>query len=176
MLWKELAEKESCDECPLLENEICPGGVRCYGGAPIEPPCCCFEYDTDLDEWVNDYFERQRKWEERESEKLQAERKKKERAKKAADTRRAMRWYCREEIRALKQAQNALEVQKATERLASSLAEAINVTNEMFRYDERVSVRPEISAAVKRLESEVAKAEERYEAKRKEFYSNRKEA
>lgn len=174
MLWKDFAEREDCDGCPLLENEICPGGFYCYGGVPIEPPCCCFDDDTDLDEWIDNYFADQRRREEAEDRRLQAEKKKRERAKKAADTRRAIRWYCWDEIHALKQAEKALEAQKAVERLASSFAEAVNITNEMFRYTERVSVKPEISEKVKRLEAEVAAAKGKYDAKRKEFYAQRK--
>ena len=39
----------NCEICPLLEENICPGGYRCYGGAPIEPPCCSIDEDADLD-------------------------------------------------------------------------------------------------------------------------------
>lgn len=176
MIWKDFAEKEDCDGCPLLENEICPGGFSCYGGDPIEPPCCCFEDDTDLDEWVSDYFDRQRRYEEAEDKRLQEEKKKKEQAKKAAETRRAMRWYCWTEIQELKRAQKALEVKKAVERFASSLVEAINVTNEIFRYEERVTVNSEISAEVQRLEAEVNAAKKAYDSKRKEFYAQKKKS
>ena len=174
MLWKDFAEKESCDGCPLLENEICPGGWKCYGNEPIEPPCCSFADDTDLDIWVERFLIQQQKWEEREDRKIREERKKKERAEKAVETRREMRWYCRGEIRELKQPEKALQAQKAVERLASDFAEAINFTNEMFRYKERKQVKPEISAEVKRLEEEVALAKEKYNAKRTEFYAKRK--
>lgn len=67
-----------------------------------------------------------------------------------------------------------MQAQKAVERLASDFAEAINFTNEMFRYKERKQVKPEISAEVKRLEEEVALAKEKYNAKRTEFYAKRK--
>lgn len=174
MLWKDFVEQEDCAGCPLLENEICPGRWRCYGGEPIEPPCCSFNDDTDLDEWVNQYFSRQRRYEESEDKRIQAERKKKEQAKKAAETRRDMRWYCMAEILALKQAQKALNRQKSVESLASSFAEAVNITNEMFRYEERVIVKPEISAEVQRLEADVDAAKKAYESKRKEFYAKRK--
>lgn len=175
MLWKDFSEQEDCEGCPLLENEICPGGFSCYGGMPIEPPCCSFDDDTDLDQWVETYFADRRRREEAEDRRLQAEKKKREQSKKAADTRRAIRWYCWDEIHTLKRAQKALEGLKAAERLASSFAEALNVTNEMFRYAERVAVNPKISAEIKRLEAEVAAAKEKYDAKRKEFYAQRKE-
>ena len=106
---------------------------------------------------------------------LKAEQEKKERAKKAADTRRAMRWYCRDEIQTLKKARKALEAQRALESFASSFAEAINFANEMFRYEERVGVKPEVSAEVLRLEAEVESAKEAYDSKRKQFYAERKE-
>lgn len=175
MMWKDFRKQESCDNCPLLESEICPSGWQCYGGEPIEPPCCSFEDDTDLDEWVIRHLEQQRAREDREDRLVREEAKKKERAKKAADTRRAMRWYCREEINALKQAKKALAAQEAIEHFASSFAEAVNFANEMFRYKERTVVKPEISAEVKRLEAEVDTAHERYVVKRKEFYAQRKE-
>lgn len=54
MLWKDFKEKEDCYGCPLLEHEMCTGGYQCYGGEPIEPPCCNFDDDTDLDKWVDD--------------------------------------------------------------------------------------------------------------------------
>ncbi len=174
LLWKEFAQDESCDGCPLLENEICPGGFACYGWQLIEPPCCSFDDDTDLNEWVSDYFERLRWQEAQEDARIQQERKNKERAKKAADTRRAIRWYCRDEIYALNQARKSLTAQKAAEYFVSSLAEAINITNGMFQYPERVGVDRKISDEVKRLELEVATAKERYDAKRNEFYAKRR--
>lgn len=174
MLWKDFAAKECCDDCPLLKSEICTGGFTCYGGEPVEPPCCSFDDDTDFDEWVRDYFDKQRKREAWEDARIQAEKKNKERAKKAADTRRAIRWYCRDEIYALNHARKALKAQKAAEHFASSLAEAINITNGMFQYTERVGVDRKISDEVKRLELEVATAKEKYDAKRKEFFEKRR--
>lgn len=174
MLWKELAEEESCDNCPLLEAEICTGGFVCYGGDPIEPPCCCFNDDTDLDEWVDNYFKRQKKREEQEEKHREEENKKKERAKKSANTRHRLRIYCMEELLDLKQAKQALKAQLATERLAQSWAEVFNFANEMFRYEDRYCVKPEISESVKRLQEDVEKAEKAYQAKREEFYRKRK--
>lgn len=166
---------EDCTLCPLLKAELCTGGFTCYGGQPIEPPCCSMDDETDLDKWVEDAFEQQRKYEEYLCKKEKEERLKKEKAKKAAETRHRMRIYCMEEIVKLKQAKKALKAAQAAERMASSFAFAVNATNEMFRYDERVKVRQEVSDAVKELEEMVAKCETAYKEKRKEFYKSRKE-
>ena len=175
MLWKYFKQQECCDGCPLLENELCSGGIVCYGGEPIEPPCCVFDDDTDMDKWVDDMLAQKLRREEAEDKRLKAEQEKKERAKKAADTRRAMRWYCRDEIQAMKKARKALEAQRALESFASSFAEAINFANEMFRYEERVGVKSEVSAEVLRLQAEVESAKEAYDSKRKQFYAEREE-
>lgn len=175
LLWKDFAKEECCDDCPLLKAEICKGGFTCYGGHPIEPPCCSFNDDTDLIEWVDEYFERQRKREEREQERIKKETERKERAKKSAETRRKLRSYCYKEIYALKQAEKALRAQRSAEDFARSMADAINFANEIFRYEERVRVKPQISDEVKRLQELVDKAKANYEAKRKEFYAKLKE-
>ncbi len=173
MLWKDIKETEDCENCPLLEHELCTEGFACYGGEPIEPPCCGFDDNTDLDEWVDGYYERMRAYDAYESKRIEKERKRKERAQKAANTRREMRLYCMSEILALKRAEKALQVQKNAESFASSIAEAINFANAAFQYDERVTVNPPISEEVKRLETERAAAKQKYEAKRKEFYVER---
>ena len=119
--------------------------------------------DTDLDKWVEDALEQQRKYEEYLCKKEKEERLKKEKAKKAADTRHRMRIYCMDEIVALKQAKKQLQKAKELERLASSYAFAVNATNEMFQYDERVKVKPELSESVKLLEEKVAQCEAAYQ-------------
>ncbi len=174
MLWKDFREEESCENCPLLKNELCTGRFQCYGGEPIEPPCCGFDDDTDLDEWVSDQCERLQAYEECEEKKLKETKKRKEHAKKAADTRREIRWYCASEISELKRIEKALKARKAAESFALSLAEAVNLTNAMFQYNERVTAKPQISEEVKRLEAELVAAKEKYEAKRREFYAKRK--
>ena len=174
LLWKDFAQEECCDDCPLLKSEICTGDFVCYGGQPIEPPCCSFNDDTDLNEFVREYYAQQKKREEQEEARAKKEKEKKERARKAAETKRALRAYCYQEIYALKQAEKALKAQENAESLGRSIAEAFNFANEMFRYEERFSVSPEISEKAKVLHDAVVKAKERYEAKRKEFYEKRK--
>ncbi len=84
-----------------------------------------------------------------------------------------MRLYCMNEILEVKRKEKALRAQKNTENFASCFAEAINFANSVFQYDERVTVKPQISAEVKRLEAELAAAKQKYEEKRKEFYAER---
>lgn len=40
-------EEERCKYC--CYDDECPHGVRCYGGNPIEPPCCSREPEEYLD-------------------------------------------------------------------------------------------------------------------------------
>ena len=170
LLWKDFAQEECCDDCPLLKAEICAGGFTCYGDQPIEPPCCSFDDDTDLYEWVRNYYDYQRRLEKQEDERIRKEKARKERAKKAAETKKALRSYCRDEIYALKRAENALKAQESAEHFAKSVAEAFNFANVVFGYEERYEVKPELSDSIKRLQEEVRIARENYEKKRIEFY------
>lgn len=172
--YKEIMNDENCDRCPLMKEEICPGGWRCYGGNPIEPPCCGFDDETDLDEWVKDAVERRKRYEEYQDKIARKEKEKKEKAKKAAETRREMRFYCRNEIKQLKSCEKQLEAYKASLRLASTFAEAFNITNEMFGYSERLKQKPKVQETINDLEVKIKEAKQKYEAKRKEFYNNRK--
>ncbi len=173
MLWKDFREEGDCENCPLLKSELCTGGFQCYGGEPIEPPCCGFDDDTDLDEWVADQYERLQAYEEYEEKKLKETKERKERAKKAANTRREIRWYCASEILELKRIEKTLKARKAAEGFALSLAEALNLTNAMFQYRERATANPQISEEIKRLEAQLVIAKQKYEKKRKEFYLER---
>ena len=172
--WKEIAELEDCDLCPIKKNELCTGGFACYGGSPIEPPCCFFEDDTDLDEWIEERFERRRKFEQFEDERIRREKAKKEKAKKAAETKREVRFYCRNEINQLKSYEKQLEAYKASLSLASTFAEAFNITNEMFGYSERLKQKPEVQQTIDDLAAKIKEAKQKYEEKRKEFYKSRK--
>lgn len=140
MLYKDLKETEDCSDCPLLKHEICPGGWACYGGNPVEPPCCSFDDDTDLDKWVSDYYARQRRWEEAEDRRIQKERERKEKNAVAQKRRMEAAWEVRAETREIKDLRNRIAKNEAAIHFAESMAFAINITNEMFRYDERVKV------------------------------------
>ena len=46
---------------PLSEG-ICSGGMSSSpSGIPIEPPCLSFSPDTDLDKWISDYYDYERR-------------------------------------------------------------------------------------------------------------------
>lgn len=173
MKWAEMLELEDCDLCPLKKAEICPGGFTCYGGAPIEPPCTCFDDDTDLDEWVEDFYERQKAREDYEDKRIQEEKRRKERAERAAKTKRELKLYCLEEINAIHTIKKCIAVVEAQKRIAESLSFAINATNEMFRYTERVSENPVFGEELTRLNKELEDEQRKYEEKRKAFYENR---
>lgn len=55
----DVVESGDCSGCPLYNNE-CPGGWKCYGGEPIEPPCCGWDDDVlamTPDEYYDSYLE-----------------------------------------------------------------------------------------------------------------------
>ena len=176
MKWAEIAEMEDCDLCPVKKAELCTGGYSCYGGAPVEPPCCSFDDDTDVNQWVNDRIAAQYRYEAWEDAQIRKKEARQERAKKAAETRRELRRYCREELHEIKRLEKALSAYEAQLRLASTFAEAFNATNEMFRYSERMKVKPEVTQNIEKMKSDIAGAKERYSSKRQEFYAKRKAA
>lgn len=179
MTIKELYEAEDCSLCEFYKNGDCTGGWKSDGmGNPIEPPCCSWGHypdDTEVEDLYREYeanlleFEEQMECEERKK------RERQERAKKAAKTRREIRTYCCLEIAMLKQAQKVLQSYEAAERFASMISSAFNLTNEMFRYNERAQVDPKISKKIIELREAVESARKAYFMKRKEFYAKRKQ-
>lgn len=175
MKWKEFLEIEDCDLCPIKEAELCGGGASCYGGSPIDPPCCFFEDDTDLDEWIKEAYDRRRRYEEYQDKLAREKKAKEEKAKKAADTRHKMRLYCMAEIVEIKTLEKRLKAYEKELSFARSLAFAINHTNEMFKYPERLTEKSEAQKTIDELKEKIEIAKEKYKAKRKEFYANRKD-
>lgn len=54
--WVEGSDNERCRYC--IFNDDCPKGMVCYGGEPIEPPCCSLDYDEYLDlDWIAEDIE-----------------------------------------------------------------------------------------------------------------------
>lgn len=169
MLYKELKELEDCEQCPLLREEICKGGITCSpSGEPIEPPCYCFDDDTDLDKWVEEYYNRLAYYEEQEHQKFLSEQERKRKAEKAKRRRDYLKRYCFTEAMEVKRAREELASSKAVLDFAESMAFAINATNEMFRYSERVSIRKDKIDDLKRLEIYLENAKQKLKEKQRE--------
>lgn len=47
-----LSEIDDCSICPLPGEGLCPGGMVCYGGEPIEPPCTSWDGDEDVEDYI----------------------------------------------------------------------------------------------------------------------------
>lgn len=47
-----LSEIYDCSICPLPGEGLCPGGMVCYGGEPIEPPCTSWDGDEDVEDYI----------------------------------------------------------------------------------------------------------------------------
>ncbi len=163
------SEIEDCENCPLLAEEICPGGMTSSpSGTPIEPLCCSFDDDTDLDQWISDYYDSQRRYEEYLDRKWKEEQEKKRKAEKAKKRRDYLKWYCFDEKMEVKKARKRLAAHQAAVRFAESMAFAINTTNEMFQYSERVSVNKKVDDELERLQNALADAEMKLKEKQKE--------
>lgn len=163
------SEIEDCENCPLLKEEICPGGMTSSPtGTPIEPPCCSFDDDTDLDQWIEDYYDSQRRYEEYLDRKREEEQEKKRKAEKAKKRRDYLKWYCFDENLEVKRARNRISAHQAAVSLAESMAFAFNTTNEIFGYSERASVNTNADEKLKRLQNALSEAENRLKEKQKE--------
>ena len=143
MLYKDFRDQDlECDSCPLNDGEICPGGMTSNGrGEPVEPPCCSFDDDTDMEEWVRKYYEYQRKCDEAEDARIKAQREKEAKNAIARERRRKSQrhvWHENHEIKLLKQ---KIAKNERMAEFARSLAEAFNTTNKMFRYGERIEIK-----------------------------------
>jgi hypothetical protein len=142
MLVKELREIDDCHEhCPLYD-EFCSGGMTCYGGKPIEPPCTCWDDENeDVDDIYHRMFESRMRYEEWEDKKYKIEqenkRKKEEKAKKAQEA----RWVVRTEQREIVSLRRKIRSNEKLLSLVKGMAEATNFANEMCGYEERLTVR-----------------------------------
>lgn len=169
MLWKEIAELEDCEKCPLYINEICPGGFTSSpSGEPVEPPCCGFDDDTDLDKWVSDYYERQKRYENYLDAKYKKEQEKLKKANIAKQKRTFLKNYCYSEQYEVKRLKKKIKALENSIEFAESLVSAINITNEMFGYAERKQVDPIKNEELYNLQKELQKAEETLKNKQKE--------
>lgn len=160
--------EDDCDLCPLLKEEICSGGMSGGPNGPVEPPCCSMDGDEDLDTWVKDYLDRQRRRWEHEDKLLQEEKEKKRKKEVAKRRQQYMKIYTMHERHAVDGLKKAIKAHNEAESFARSMAFAINTTNEMFGYNERVHTDPETDIKLAALEKELIKAQAALKEKQKE--------
>lgn len=126
---------ECSEYCPLY-GEFCKGGMTCYGGVPIEPPCCSFKDEDILQEKYDNFaysrFQHYRYLEEEEEKQRIKEEKSKIRKQKLREYR--MRNYLDlDKIKELKK--HIKYYNKQIERIdkLNRFAIAVNTTNKLFR-------------------------------------------
>lgn len=142
MLWKEMKDIEDCSVCPLYEAELCTGGVISgYGGDPIEPPCCLFNDDTDLDEYVQESYKYEYFREKREDEQIKKEKEKAEKNKITQKKKRISKNYTLAENIQIKKIKKQI---KYNEKLIS-YAKAVSFTNTFFGYEKKENLEKESS-------------------------------
>lgn len=172
MTFAEFQEQElDCEVCPIRKAEFC-GYAICMEFAS-DPPCSFADPDQDMDEWVREKREQHRRYEELQEKRERKEREQKEIARKRAESTRQMKSYCYDERKEVLRLQKAISALEKTINTAECWAFAFNATNQMFGYEERKQVRPELTAKLENLKEQLKVAEEKYKAKRKEFYATR---
>lgn len=169
MLWKDFAETEDCEQCPIKQERICKGGwTSSPSGTPIEPPCCSFDDDTDLDAWIDNYYDYQRRYEER----IDRQIREKEEKRKKNEVAKRRRWYlknyCVNERIEVKRLQKLIRENENAIRFANSIAFSFNAANEMFHYPERVSVNPKHNKELEKMKNQLKIAEDKLKEKQKE--------
>ena len=183
MLWKELVDLEDCDLCPLKKEDICKGGWSSdANGMPVEPPCTMFEDDTDLDQWITDYYANYARWAAEQDRQIRERAKKRRQAEKAAETRKQIKYYCYTEIANVKKVK--AEICKLEKLItgAKQYIDTVNATNALFRNIENIPADYKLyvdfiekaNVRMSELQTQLTNAEEVLKQKRKEFYANRK--
>lgn len=164
-----LHEIEDCDECPIKDEGICPGGwTSGAGGIPIEPPCTSWDGNEEVDDYIEGYYASvlaREGWEDRMWEEEQKRKRKNEIAKRK---RQYLKNYCITERCEVKQLKKELNSYEEATRFADSLATAFNITNEMFGYSERKEVNPAFKNIIDSLKEKLEIAEQKLREKQKE--------
>lgn len=132
MLYKDL---EDCEQCPL-NGSFCAGGYTSNGrGEPIEPPCCSFNDNDDLDDLYDKFCESERRYEAAMKAKYKKEQERIKRNEEMTKRRREANWHVRSEVSEIKRLKKRLSSNEAAVRFASSLSEALNFANSIMNSD-----------------------------------------
>jgi hypothetical protein len=124
-----------CEDCFLSEE--CTG-MKCYGGAPIEPPCTRWDPEDDLEDVENDYYARQIEHEKYLDRKIEIEKKEVEKKELKNKRARESRMYVYEETKKI----NRLRKVYNNNVRIISFVRAINMTNKMFDMEKRFDKTP----------------------------------
>ena len=122
--------------CPLYKDGFCSGGVACYGGDPIYPPCCDFDNNVVLQEVADDFYCARLKHEQYEEQK---ERKKAEKEAKNQERKNKLReykwrnWEDLDKIKVIKLKIKRTKKQIENIKTARIFAMSINSVNKLFR-------------------------------------------
>ena len=113
-----LSEIDDCSICPLPGEGLCPGGMVCYGGEPIEPPCTSWDGDEDVEDYIESIHASILEREEYED-RLREEREKKKRKNKIAKRKRQyLNIYCYSEKHDVKSLKKQIKSYESIERFA----------------------------------------------------------
>lgn len=160
--------EDDCDSCPLLKANLCGGGISVTPNGYNEPPCCNMEEDTDLEEYVKEY---NRQIEIGRQKRIERDRIRKEKEEKQAVTNRKRNYlksYCYKEYKVIKDLKSQIKYYEKLISKANIRSKAINLTNEMFRYEGRVAINPELELKLNQLNDELKIAEINLKEKQKE--------
>lgn len=128
-----------------------------------------FDDDTDLDEWVESHNAKQLAYEEMMDRKYEEKKIKELKNKIAKDKRHYLKNSCIREIVHKNQIEKRLKSLRSIASTANSLASAINITNEMFRYSERVHVNTELENEIEKVEQDLELANKELKDKQAEI-------
>ena len=173
MLYQEL---EDCDQCPL-NDEYCKGGMTSSpSGVPIEPPCTCWNPDDDLDDLYNNMVEGQRRYEEAEDKRWKKEEEKRKANEEKAKRAREARYITYLETKQITRLRKKIKNNNKFLNFAKSFASAVNMTNEMFGYEERIVEKPKniLEIENEELQIKIDELEKVKKEKLKELRNKRK--
>ncbi len=161
-----------CDECPIRKAELC-NFAMCREFS-CDPPCSFADPDQDMDEWIIAKNKQISQIEAYRDKLYKKEQEKIQKAKERAETIRAMKSYCNAELERVAFWKKVLKEAESSIQTAELRVEAVNLTNEMFRNEERYKVKPYLYKIFEEAKQKLEIAQEQYRIKRKEFYKIQK--
>lgn len=160
--------EDDCDLCPLLKADLCSGGISVTPNGYREPPCCNMKEDTDLEEYVNEYNRKAMLYKQKKKERDKIKREKQEKQAISNRKRNYLKSYCYKEYKLIKDLKSQIKSYEELICKANIRSKTINLTNEMFRYEDRVTINPELELKLNKLRDDLNIAEINLKEKQKE--------